>query len=247
MSQSDFLLILAGLPMTVLLTGVIFIVGAMLGFPVMLARQSALLPVRILTIAIIALIRSVPPIVWLFIVFFGIGADIVLISPFFSAVIALGAIAAVNMAEIYRGGMISIHHGQWEASTALSLGRFHTFAEIIIPQMFRVSLPTAGTYFIGLLKETSIASTIGVLELTFRGNMVSQMSFRGLEPYIVVGLLYIALSLPVAWLARMADQAGRGRARRHHHGGDRGPLFGPDVGAGRGRRGSHTRSRLAQL
>lgn len=206
MTYANFLLILAGLPMTVLLTGVIFIVGGVLGFPIMLARQSSLLPIRIVTIAIIALIRSVPPIVWLFIVFFGIGADIVLISPFFSAVIALGVIAAVNMAEIYRGGMISIHYGQWEAASALSLSRFYTFADVIIPQMFRVSLPAAGTYFIGLLKESSIASTIGVLELTFRANMVSQMSFRGLEPFIVVGLLYIVLSLPVAWLVRVADR-----------------------------------------
>jgi polar amino acid transport system permease protein len=122
-----------------------------------------------------------------------------------SALIVFGIIATVNMAEIYRGGMISIHHGQWEAAAALNLGRFRTYTDVIIPQMFRVSLPSAGTYLIGLLKDSSIASTIGVAELTFRGNTVSQMTFRGLEVFALVGVFYILASLPIAWISRVAD------------------------------------------
>lgn len=205
MSYSNVVLILLGIPITIALTGVAFTVGAVLGFPLMLARQSRILLVRVLVIALIAVVRAIPPIVWLFIVFFGIGADILLISPFVSAAIVFGVIATVNMAEIYRGGMISIHPGQWEAATALNLGRRHTFTDIIIPQMFRVSLLSAASYVIGLLKDSSIASTIGVVELAFRGNMVSQMTFRGLEVFGLVGVIYILLSLPIAWFSRAAD------------------------------------------
>lgn len=205
MSLPDILLILLGVPITIALTGAAFLVGAVLGFPLMLARQSRISPLRIVIIAAIALVRAIPPIVWLFIAYFGVGAGTTVMSPFVSALIVFGIIATVNMAEIYRGGMISIHHGQWEAATALNLGRFRTYTDVIIPQMFRVSLPSAGTYLIGLLKDSSIASTIGVAELTFRGNTVSQMTFRGLEVFALVGLFYILASLPIAWISRVAD------------------------------------------
>ncbi|WP_415183936.1 amino acid ABC transporter permease [Phaeovulum sp.] len=205
MTYANFLQILLGLPITIALTGVAFLVGAILGFPLMLARQSKIRVVRILTLALITLIRAIPPIVWLFIVFFGVGVAAVQMSPFVSAAIVFGIIATVNMAEIYRGGMISIHEGQWEAARALNLGHRHTFTDIIIPQMFRVSLPSAATYAIGLLKDSSIASTIGVIDLAYRGSMVSQMTFKGLEVFAVVGVLYILISLPIAWLSRMAD------------------------------------------
>lgn len=205
MSYPSFLLILAGVPITVALTVLTLLVGAILGFPLMLARQSPILAVNALAGALISVIRAIPPIVWLFIVFFGIGASLPAISPFQATLAVLGAIATVNMAEIYRGAMRSIHHGQWEAAAALNFSRFRTFTDIIIPQMFRVSLPSAGTFAIGMLKDTSIASTIGVVELTYRGSLVTQTTFRGLEVFAVVGILYIVMSLPVAWMARVAD------------------------------------------
>lgn len=205
MTLSNFQQILLGVPITIMLTGVAFLVGAILGFPLMLARQSRILVVRIITIALITFVRAIPPIVWLFIVFFGIGVAAIPMSPFASAAIVFGVIATVNMAEIYRGGIVSIHEGQWEAARALNLGHRHTFTDVIIPQMYRVSLPSAATYVIGLLKDSSIASTIGVIDLAYRGSMVSQMTFKGLEVFAVVGVLYILISLPIAWLSRVAD------------------------------------------
>ncbi|MDQ0322677.1 polar amino acid transport system permease protein [Pararhizobium capsulatum DSM 1112] len=205
MSVADLLPILRGLGWTVALTAGAFIIGAILGVPLLVARQSRLAPVRFLAMTLIQIIRAIPPILWLFIIFFGVGMTLLPISPFNAALAGLGLIAAANMAEIYRGALSSIHFGQWEASAALDLGRFWTVTDIVAPQAFRVALPSAASYLIGLMKETAVASTIGVTELAFQGNQLSQMTFRGLEVFAMVGLFYVLLSLPIAWLSRVAD------------------------------------------
>ncbi len=203
--SADLLAILRGLPWTVALTLGAFVAGAILGVPLVAARQSRILPLRFIAMVFIQIVRGIPPILWLFIIFFGLGMSVFPISPFNAALAGLGLIAAANMAEIYRGALASIHFGQWEASSALNLGRWSTLADVVAPQAFRVALPSAASYLIGLMKETAVASTIGVSELAFQGNQLSQLTFRGLEVFALVGMFYILLSLPVAWLSRVAD------------------------------------------
>lgn len=205
MSMADLLPILRGLTWTIALTVGAFVIGAILGVPLLAARQSRLVPLRFLAVVVIQIVRAIPPILWLFIIFFGLGMGFLPISPFNAALIGLGLIAAANMAEIYRGAVASIHFGQWEASAALDLGRWWIFKDIVAPQAFRVALPSAAGYLIGLMKETAVASTIGVAELAYHGNQLSQLTFRGLEVFAMVGLFYVLLSLPIAWLSRVAD------------------------------------------
>jgi polar amino acid transport system permease protein len=205
MSTADVFAILRGLPWTVALTLGAFLAGAVLGMPLVAARQSRILPLRIVAMVLIQIVRGIPPILWLFIIFFGLGMSVFPISPFNAALAGLGLTAAANMAEIYRGALASIHFGQWEASSALNLGRWSTLTDVVAPQAFRVALPSAASYLIGLMKETAVASTIGVSELAFQGNQLSQLTFRGLEVFALVGMFYILLSLPVAWLSRVAD------------------------------------------
>ncbi|MET3646009.1 amino acid ABC transporter permease [Phyllobacterium ifriqiyense] len=205
MSLADMIPLLRGLTWTVALTAGAFLIGAVLGIPLLAARKSRLLPLRFLAMVVIQIVRAIPPILWLFIIFFGLGMGLMPISPFNAALTGLGLIAAANMAEIYRGAVASIHHGQFEASAALDLGRWSTLRDIVAPQAFRVALPSAASYLIGLMKETAVASTIGVAELAYQGNQLSQLTYRGLEIFALVGLFYVLLSLPIAWLSRVAD------------------------------------------
>ena len=122
-------LILRGLPWTILITAVALLTGCVLGYPIMVGRNARNLPVRLVTIALISLVRAVPPLVWLFIIFFGIGTGAFSMSPLTATLIGLGLIAATNMAEIYRGGLISIHHGQWEAASPRRRSRASRFSE----------------------------------------------------------------------------------------------------------------------
>ena len=214
MSGIDFLPFLRGLGWTIALTTGAFVIGAVLGIPLLMAKQARFFAIRWLAAIVIQIVRAIPPILWLFIIFFGVGMSYFPISPFAAALIGLGLIAAANMAEIYRGALKSIHFGQWEACTALDLGRWSTMRDVVAPQAVRVALPTAASYLIGLMKETAVASTIGVNELAYQGNQLSQMTFRGLEVFAIVGLFYMLLSIPVAWLSRSVDTHLRSKVAR---------------------------------
>ena len=197
--------ILVGIPFTIALTLAAFIFGALLGLPLCAMRLSKAGLVRFIATAVILTCRSIPPIVWLFLIFFGIGNGYIQLNPFTSAAIGLGLITAANMAEIYRGALSAIHPGQWEASAVLNLSARHKFIDVIGPQLLRISLPSATTYAIGLLKDTAVASAIGVHEVAYEAYHLSQETFRGLDVYAAAGLLYIVISLPIAGLARWSD------------------------------------------
>lgn len=206
--------IAAGLPWSIALTLVSFLSGTVLGMPLCAMRFSKAQPVRVLAGAIILALRSIPPLVWLFFIFFGLGAGYIQISPFQAGAISLGLITAANMAEIYRGALTAIHPGQWEAALALNLSPLYRFIDVIGPQLFRVALPSAATYAIGLLKDTAIASTIGVPEIAFQAYHVSQRTFHSLDVYAIAGLVYILISLSLASLTRWADLKLRARVAR---------------------------------
>lgn len=197
--------LITGVPMTLFLTVGALLIGVILGIPICAARQSRHPVLSNLAAGLITAIRAVPPLVWLFLIYFGLGSGILRMNPVVGALSGLGLITAVNMAEIFRGSLAAIHSGQWEASQALGLPRWSRLVEVIGPQVGRVSLPAVATYAIGLLKDTAVASTIGVPELAFKGTYLSQQMFKGLEIFSAVGLLYIAMSLPIAWASRVVD------------------------------------------
>jgi polar amino acid transport system permease protein len=202
------------LPWTVMLTACAFVIGAILAVPVCAVASSRNSVVRTISHSIILVVRSIPPIVWLFIIFFGIGNGLLPLSPVTSALIGLGLITAVNLAEIYRGAMKAVPTGQFEAAKVLGLSGVRQYTDVLAPQIFRVALPSAATYAIGLLKDTAVASTIGVPEMAQAAYRVSQQTFKGLEVYIISGVLYFAISLVMAYASRSLDKRLRLRIAR---------------------------------
>jgi polar amino acid transport system permease protein len=197
--------ILRGVPWTLALTTLSFLLGALLGLPLCALRVSRSPALQTISIGIILVLRSVPPIVWLFLIFFGIGSGYVQLSPFTSATVGLALITAANMAEIYRGALAGVHHGQTEAAIALGFTVRHRLTDIIGPQMFRIALPSSATFAIGLLKDTAVASLIGVEEVAFQVNALAQQSFSGIGVFVTAAGIYIAMSVPIASVARWAD------------------------------------------
>ncbi|MCR4471579.1 MULTISPECIES: amino acid ABC transporter permease [unclassified Burkholderia] len=206
--------VIQALPWTLMLTASSFVIGAVLAVPICAVASSKSAVVRTVSHSIILVVRSIPPIVWLFIIFFGIGNGLVAMSPMTAAVAGLGLITAVNLGEIYRGAMKAIPAGQFEAAKVLGLSGLRQYTEILAPQIFRVALPSAATYAIGLLKDTAVASTIGVPEMAQAAYRVSQQTFRGLEVYIISGLFYFAISLVMAYVSRSLDKRLRLRIAR---------------------------------
>ncbi|KMO44623.1 amino acid ABC transporter permease [Methylobacterium tarhaniae] len=203
-----------GVPWTIALTLTSFLLGALLGLGLCALRLSSSRVLRALATGAVLLLRSVPPVVWLFIIFFGIGFGYVQLPSFLAAMLGLALITAANMAEIYRGALSGVHRGQTEAAIALGLSPRHRFQDIVGPQMIRIALPSAATFAIGLLKDTSVASLIGVQDVAFQVNALAQRSFSGTGIFVIAALLYIALSLPIAALARWTDLRLRAKVAR---------------------------------
>lgn len=203
--------IAAGVGATLLITGCSFLIGAILGIPVAIARRSTSRIVRGVSRGFIDLVRSIPPLVWLFLVFFGFPQAGLSLTPLVAAILTFSFIATTYLAEIYRAGLVALGQGQWEASQALGLSAGDNYRFVVIPQVFRVIGPTMATYGIGLLKDSALASTIGVVELTFRASSETQRTGNGLTVFATVGIIYLLLSLPLAIASRRVDSRLRAR------------------------------------
>jgi polar amino acid transport system permease protein len=126
-------------------------------------------------------------------------------------VVGFSVIASAFFAEIYRSGLLGIDRGQWEAATALGLSPFDALRHIITPQALKIALPAAAAYAIALLKDSALASTIGVHDLTYQATVVARSTQQGLLSFTIAGLAYIAVSIPLAIAARRVDRGMRAR------------------------------------
>jgi polar amino acid transport system permease protein len=208
------LAVLMGVPYTIAVTATSLIIGAILAVPLTTARRSGLAAVRLPARLVIDVLRGIPPIVWLFIIFFGVGNELMDLNPFEAGCVGLGLISAAYLAEIYRGGLSAVHAGQWEASSALGMRPSTSMLRIVGPQAFRVALPSASTYAIGLLKDSSVVSAIGITDLVFQATAESRATGGGLEPFLVAGAIYIVLGTPLAYASRRMDARLRQRVAR---------------------------------
>lgn len=200
--------------MTIGLTVAALGIGALGGIPLALCRRSNIPGISFAAVSLIEILRGIPPIVWLFIIYFGLGTALPELDPLTSAIIGLGLISCAYMAEIYRGGLSAITRGQWEAAEALGMGRQSVLTFIIGPQVFRVSVPAAASYAIGLLKDSSVAYTIGVSEIVYFANDQSRQSSDALGPFFLAALVYVIMTIPCAWATRALDARLRQRVAR---------------------------------
>lgn len=206
--------VLLGVPLTLLVTVASLAIGAVLGIPLVLGLRSPNTSIRIACRSLVNLLRGIPAIVWLFIIYFGVSIGTYQFSAIPAAILGLGLISAAYMAEIYRGGISAVHRGQWEAGQALGVDGWTTFSRIVGPQAFRVSIPSMASYAISLLKDSSIASTIGVTEIVFYTTQDARSGGGGLTVYILAAVLYVAMSIPMGLLSRKLDASLRRKVSR---------------------------------
>jgi len=144
--------------------------------------------------------RNVPIVVQLFFLYFALGLD-----AFSAAVIGLSVHESAYMAEIFRAGILSLPAGQLEAGLATGLSRAATFRYVILPQAFAIIVPPLTTQIIEVLKNSSIASTITITELTFQTQQIETLTFRGFEAATAVTLIYLFLSLCIAAIMHVIE------------------------------------------
>ncbi len=190
---------------TLLAAGFGYLIAVILGLVFALAQRT---PFQLLTFIVrefVEFIRSTPLVLQIFFVFF-VGPQVgIRLSPWTSGMIAIGLHYAAYLSEVYRGGIESVPKGQWEACRSLSMSMRDTYFRIIIPQALPPSLAGMGNYLVGIFKDTPMLSVIGVAELMHTANAIGSESYRFLEPYTIVGIIFLMISLPAAGLIRMFE------------------------------------------
>ncbi|KEO51450.1 ectoine/hydroxyectoine ABC transporter permease subunit EhuD [Thioclava indica] len=190
---------------TLLAAGLGYAIAVVLGLILALAQRT---PSRAVTFVIrefVEFIRSTPLILQIFFVYY-VGPQFGLrLGPWTAGMIAIGLHYSAYLSEVYRGGLQAVPKGQWEACTALNLSPAKTYWRIIIPQAIPSALAGMGNYLVGIFKDTPMLSVIGVAELMHTANAIGSSSYRYLEPYTLVGIIFLAISLPTAALIRIFE------------------------------------------
>ena len=122
------------------------------------------------------------------------------------AIFAFGLNSGAYVAEIFRGGIMSIDHGQFEAGRSLGFNYFQTMIHIVIPQVIKNVLPTLCNEFIVLLKETSVAGYVGIVDLTKAGDIIRGRTFSAFLPLIAVALIYLAVVIVLTQLVKLLER-----------------------------------------
>jgi polar amino acid transport system permease protein len=204
-TQSEFLFILASARWTLLLTVLSLLLGGLLGFIVAIARTSHFAPLRVLAAGWIGLIQGVPVLMLLFLTYYGLSLAGLDLPPLFAAAVSMALYASGFLGEIWRGSIQAVPWQQWEASSALAFSRPQQYRYVILPQAVRIAVaPTVG-FIVQLVKNTSIVSIIGVVELARAGNLVNNATFQPFKVFGTVALIYFAICWPISLLARRLE------------------------------------------
>jgi polar amino acid transport system permease protein len=179
---------------TIQLSLVSIIVGLVLGLVIALMRISKIKVLSYIAQFYIWIIRGTPMLVQLFLVYFGLPQIGIEISPFVSSIIALGLNAAAYIAEIYRGGIMSVPIGQMEAAESLGMRYPVIMKKIILPQALKVSVPSLGNQAVMMLKDSSLASLVTVSELMMVSQRFASTNYAFIEFYIVAAAFYLVMT-----------------------------------------------------
>ncbi|HTO63167.1 MAG TPA: amino acid ABC transporter permease [Bradyrhizobium sp.] len=177
-------------PMTLFLGLTSFCLGSLLGLAIAFLRLSAARTLRWFAFAYVSIFRGTPLLVQMLLIYFGLPRLGVALDPLPSAILALTLFSAAYLSENFRAGILSVDKGQWEAADSLAMDRRRTIARIILPQALRIALPPVGSRLIALMKDTSLASAVTVVEVTRVAEQVGAASFRYLEMFLIAGAIY---------------------------------------------------------
>jgi polar amino acid transport system permease protein len=188
-------IILIGLTVTLKAAAAGFAIALVLGLVFALMRRSRVKLISWPTAVVVEFLRDTPLLVQLFFLYYVLPEFGIVLPAFLTGALALGLQYAAYTSEVYRGGIEAVHHGQWEAATALNLTRMQTYRDVIIPQAVPRIVPAMGNYLVAMIKETPVLSVVTILEMMGLANMIGERTFEYLVPLTLVGLIFLLLTL----------------------------------------------------
>ncbi|MSP89511.1 MAG: amino acid ABC transporter permease [Alphaproteobacteria bacterium] len=203
----DFPVLLLGVPLTLGLTLVAFAVGTVAALPIAIVRIAKLPGISQTALAWIEFFRTTPPLVHIVWAYYALPviADIKL-DAFTVVAGALACSTSAQMAEIFRGGILAVPRGQWDASQVIGLTPWQRLWWIVLPQTLRLILAPACNTLVSLLKQSSLAAVIAMPEIMNRGWILASETFRPIEVLTFVALIYFVLTWPLVLLAAALER-----------------------------------------
>ncbi len=208
---------LGGLRLGLVLAAVGLVIGSLIGLLVAFARTSGNVAARTLATVYVDVIRNVPLLLLIFVLYFGLPifaqdrlpreiADRLLLDGPRSVVLALSIYSGAYLAEIFRAGIVGVSARYLDAGRSLGLTKFGLARHVTLPLMFRSVLPSLSNSFISLFKDTSLAAAVSVPELTYAARELSTNTFRVIEAWTAAGVLYLITSYGLALALRAIER-----------------------------------------
>ncbi|MBQ9564253.1 MAG: amino acid ABC transporter permease [Synergistaceae bacterium] len=210
----DFSIILAYLPMfgsallvTLNVTFCSLFFALLLSVPLSLCKISNICPLQWFADFYTSIFRGVPILVQVFMTYFGIPiATGIKMSAFTAGVVVFSMNSAAYISESMRGGINAIDRGQYEAAMALGVRYPAMMRDIILPQAVKSVLPSLVNEFIGLLKNTTLIASIGLVDILRVGQLIQAATYRAFEPFFVISVFYYVLVMVLSWLGRVLER-----------------------------------------
>ena len=205
-------MLLEGLRLTIMISVLSLLAGMLIGLVSCLMGLSKILPLKAISAVYVWVIRGTPMIVQAFIVYYGIPIVVqqfnpdFIISEFAAGMITLSLNAGAYLSEIFRSGIQAVDSGQIEASRSLGLPAGKTMLLVVLPQAFKITIPSIVNQFIITIKDTSILSVISLAELCNKAKQYSASTYRFFETYILVGVCYLVIISILMVLSKFVEK-----------------------------------------
>lgn len=197
------------IPFTLYLGIISFLASMLLAVVLLIFRNSKIGIFRWIATVFISFFRSTPYITQLFIFYYGLPQlfpALINLSAEVSFVISVALNSSAFIVEILRGGLLGVDKGQREAALSIGLNKFQVMTQVVIPQAFVSILPSLGNTFVGAVKNTAIAFTIGVVEILSEAKIMAAREFNYMEAYVAAGIVYWILILLVDILQKRLEK-----------------------------------------
>ncbi len=198
-------LLLAG-RWTVALSVIAFVGGGAMGLFLLILRMSKKPGTEAFVVGYVQLFQGIPLLVQLFLAYYGIGLFGIDTSPWVAAGVGLTLYTSAFLTEIWRGCILSIPRGQWEASQSLALNFGEQLRHIILPQALKIAIPPTVGFLVQVIKGTALASVIGFMELTKVGKTIANATFNPFLVFSCVAVFYFLLCYPVSLYAKYLER-----------------------------------------
>lgn len=203
---SEFWFLIQSLQWTLILTGLALVGGGFTGFFIALARVSTMKWLRVVALVYIQTIQGIPVLMILFLSYYGLSLMGYQLHPLVAAGVSMTIYASGYLAEIWRGSIQAVPKPQWEGSESLAMTRPQQYRYVILPQALRIALPSTVGFAVQVVKNTSIASLIGFVELARAGQLITNATFQPFRVFLVVAALYFVICYPLSQLSRWMER-----------------------------------------